>query len=100
MSSKSIDNDFSLTIEQVEKFNTEIDKLMYNFNEISKSDFLFFGIEDVCRITGWSKHTVETLFNHPAFPCTDIGKKKLVLKPAFIKFFMDRRCRDNEIYWR
>lgn len=91
---------FSISIEQIEKLNQEISSLKSSFSEFDNQDFLFFTIDDVCRLTGWAKHTVENLFNHPAFPCTDLGKKKLVLKPAFIKFFMERRCRDDEVYWR
>ena len=76
-------NDFTISLQEFEKMNTEIERYKANMNR-----------------TGWSKHTVETLFNNPSFPCTDIGKSKLVLKTAFIKFFSERRCRDNEAYWK
>ena len=93
-------SNFSISLEQIEKLNAEINSLKSFFDELESQDFLFFSIDDVCKLTGWAKHTVESLFNHPAFPCTDLGKRKLVLKPAFIKFFMERRCRDDEKYWR
>lgn len=89
--------DFSVTLKDIQTLNEQVSLLKGNMETLSND--LFLSIKDVQNITNWSKKTVETLFNHPAFPCTDLGKSKLVLKPAFIKFFMDRRCRDNEDYW-
>lgn len=99
MKAIEIKNDFTLSLEEIKELNNEISKFKANIESFGNDECLFFDTDDIRKITGWSKHTVETLFNHPAFPCTDIGKKKLVLKTAFIQFFMDRRCRDNEEYW-
>ncbi|MFR5877081.1 MAG: hypothetical protein ACLUFN_11405 [Eubacterium sp.] len=100
MSAIKLDNDFSLSLQDIKELNNEISKFQSNIESLGKDNVLFFDTADVREITGWSKKTVEDLFNHPAFPATDIGKRKLVLKVAFIKFFMDRRCRDNEDYWK
>lgn len=93
-------NDFALSLEDIKKLNDELSEFKSNIDSFSNDDILFFDANDIRKITGWSKHTIETLFNNPAFPSTDIGKKKLVLKTAFIKFFMERRCKDNQIYWK
>ena len=100
MSKKECDSDFVLSLKDVKELNEAMMILQMNLEKIGKDDSLFFNTNDVREITGWSKKTVEDLFNHPAFPCSDIGKRKLVLKFAFVKFFMERRCRDNEDYWR
>lgn len=91
---------FTLTLEEIQKLNEEISSFQETLEKLGTDDTLFFDTEDVRKVTGWSKKTVEDLFNHPAFPATDIGKRKLVLKPAFIRFFMDRRCKSDEKYWR
>ena len=90
--------DFSVTLKDIQILNEQVELLKGNMEALN--DDLFLSIKDVQNITNWSKKTVETLFNHPAFPCTDLGKSKLVLKTAFIKFFMDRRCREDEAYWK
>ena len=100
MEATKVNNDFSLSLKEIKEINEEISKFLSNAEKLENEDVLFFDTSDVRRITGWSKKTVEDLFNHPAFPCTEIGKRKLVLKISFIKFFMDRRCRDNEDYWK
>ena len=92
-------SNFSLAIQEIEKLNEKIVELKGNYESVASSEIIFLSIEDVRKITGWSKHTVETLFNNPAFPSTDIGKTKLVLSFAFIDFFMKRRCKDEEMYW-
>lgn len=96
----NIKNDFTISLQEFEKINNEIERFKSNMENINANNVFFFSQEDVRNITGWSKHTVETLFNNPTFPCTDIGKSKLVLKSAFIKFFSERRCKDNELYWK
>lgn len=95
-----IQKDFVLSLEQIQKLNEEISKFQETIERLGTDDTLFFDTNDIMRITRWSKHTVETLFNNPSFPCTDLGKRKLILKTAFIDFFMKRRCKDNEMYWK
>ena len=100
MTAIKVNNNYSLTLEEIKELNNEISKFQNNIESLGKENDLFFDTNDVREITGWSKKTVEDLFNNPVFPCCDIGKRKLVLKFAFVKFFMDRRCRDNEDYWK
>ena len=90
-------NDFTISLRDLEKLNAEIER--YKANVESIDEILFYDIQDVMKITGWSKKTVESLFLNSAFPCSDIGKRKLVLKTAFINFFSERRCKDNQAYW-
>lgn len=100
MKAIKIDDNFTLSLEAIKELNKELSNFQSNIENLSKKDTLFLDTADVRKITGWSKKTVEDLFNQPAFPATDIGKRKLVLKVAFIKFFMERRCKDNEDYWK
>lgn len=100
MTAIKVNNNYSLTLEEIKALNKEISDFQNSIESLGNEATLFFDTADVRRITGWSKKTVEDLFNHPAFPCTDIGKRKLILKTAFVKFFMERRCRDNEDYWK
>lgn len=60
----------------------------------------FLDIEKVCKITGWSRTIVQYMFNDPAFPYCNYGKKKLVEEHAFIKFFSARHDKYEELYWR
>lgn len=100
MEAIKFNNDYSLSLQEIKELNKEIADFQNSIESLGKENVLFFDTADIRNITGWSKKTVEDLFNNPAFPCTDIGKRKLVLKTAFIKFFMERRCRDNEDYWK
>lgn len=84
----------------VQTMNAEIDKFKKNMNDIDSDNSLFYSIEDIQKMTGWSKRTVENLFNNPAFPSTDIGRKKLILKFRFIDFFSTRRAKSEQKYWR
>ena len=60
----------------------------------------FLSIDDVASLLGWSKKTVQKLFNDPKFPMTDYGKGKRVLEPAFIEYFSVRREKSKDRYWR
>ena len=93
------ENDLVLPLDAVKEMNKQLETLDKNYKIIFSED-LFFSIQDVIRITNWSKKTVEDLFNNPAFPATDFGKKKLVLKSAFIEFFSVKRCRADKDYWK
>lgn len=64
------------------------------------SDIVFLTIKDVIKITGYSKKTVELLFNDPDFPSCDFGKKKIVEKNAFLQYFSKRHQKDRSKYWR
>lgn len=60
------------------------DERMKNFFE----NACFLTVEDVMKLTGYSKPTVLSLFNREDFPCFDLGKKKLVSNFAFWSYFM------------
>ena len=84
--------DLSTMAEEIEDLNNELSKLHSNMKNID-NDIVFYTIKDVMDLTGWSKRTCENLFLHPDFPSCDFGKSKIVLKPAFVQFFMTRRER-------
>ena len=62
-------------------------------------EVIMYSINDVIRITGWSRKVVQRLFNDPKFPAVDYGKAKLVEAHAFIEFMSVRHERDKEEYW-
>ena len=72
------ENDLVLPLDAVKEMNKQLETLDKNYKIIFSED----------------------LFNNPAFPATDLGKKKLVLKSAFIEFFSVKRCRADKDYWK
>jgi hypothetical protein len=76
------------------------------WNEVSRlgriyvsSEVIMYSIEDVVRITRWSKKVVQNLFNDPSFPSVNYGKHKLVENHALMQFFSVRREKEFEQYW-
>ena len=64
------------------------------------SEVEFYGIDECCKMLKWSEATVQKMFNDPAFPSSDFGKRKVVLKHAFIQYFMVRHEREKEKFWK
>lgn len=87
--------DFNMFQEHI----AQIQNVYQVLDSLESKKNLFYTIDDVIKITGWSKKTVQDLFNHPAFPCTNFGKQKLVLIPAFVSFFMERRDKNEQSHW-
>ncbi|MCD7722516.1 MAG: helix-turn-helix domain-containing protein [Clostridiales bacterium] len=48
----------------------------------------FLTVDDVAALTGWSKTVVKALFNRQDFPSCDYGKSKIILRQAFLEYFM------------
>lgn len=90
--------DIVLTIPALLELQKQIEEISRNINNQVVNN-LFFNIEDVMKMTGWSRKTVEKLFRHPEFPSTDLGKKQLVLKTAFINFFSVKRKSSERNTW-
>lgn len=51
------------------------------------SAIAFLSVEDVMKLTGWGRNTVNKLFDEPDFPCCDFGKEKKAEIHAVIKYF-------------
>ena len=64
------------------------------------SEVRFYTIENVQEMTGWSKKTVQKLFNDPRFPASDYGRIKVVEAHAMIDYFSKRHEKDSERYWQ
>lgn len=64
------------------------------------TEVLFYSIDEVKKLLGWSEMTVQKLFNDPNFPSTDFGKRKVVEAHALIKYFSIRHEKKREKYWR
>ena len=47
----------------------------------------FLTVEDVSKLTGIGLPQVREIFRRPDFPCTDYGKRKVVMLKAFVDYF-------------
>lgn len=73
----------------IKEINEDIQIMELNSKTINNE--CFYTVEDVVKLTGYSKPTVLGLFNITDFPACTIGKRKLVKKSAFWKFFNKER---------
>lgn len=64
------------------------------------SDVVFYTIDDLISLLGWSRAVVQKLFNDPKFPAVDFGRHKVVEKHALIQYFSVRREKAYDNYWR
>lgn len=71
--------------EQLEKAKSILRILQDIDNQILKLQFI--SIQDFQNITGWSKPTVQDLYNRPDFPSCDYGKEKKAEIHAIIEYF-------------
>lgn len=58
----------------------------------------FYNVEDIMRMTSWSRHTVLKMFENDSFPGCNYGKNLIVEKHALIAYFSVRRskgCRNG-----
>jgi len=81
----------------------EFDALSKSINDIVEGckllneNAVFFSIKDVMALTGWSKEKTQAVFNLSDFPSCDFGKKKIVLKTAFLNW-MSKPRRRKELF--
>ncbi len=64
------------------------------------SEARFYTIENIQEMPGWSKKTVQRLFNDPRFPAADYGRIKVVEAHALIDYFSKRHEKDRERHWQ
>lgn len=84
MSAITIDID---TLEQLtEKMTTIVNKVEAIENSLLNEP-KFYTIDETAKLLGWSKTTVQELFNCKDFPCCDFGKRKVVEISALKKYF-------------
>lgn len=84
--------------------NTDLDKQLTNIKELIKTmDILdnkvdklkFIDVDELSTLTGWSKRTVQDLFNKPDFPSCDFGKEKKAEIHAVMKYFSVPRRKEK-----
>ena len=63
-------------------------------------EIVFYTIDDLIPLLGWSRAVVQKLFRDPKFPSVDFGKHKVVEKHALIQYFSVKREKAYEIFWR
>lgn len=78
-----------IEVDDMEKRIEDLKEIVNYLKEIDKEsvNLCFVGIEEMMKRTGWSKKTVQELFNRPDFPSTDFGKEKKAEIHAVIKYF-------------
>ena len=76
------------------------ENLTEQLNQLILSNKVFFTREDVMKLMGCSKSTVNDLFNDPHFPVCTLGKTQVVHRDALAAYFSHRISRENSIYWR
>lgn len=96
---RNIDQRISELRKQTEEETAEINRCMHERFVIS-SEVIMYSIDDVMKITGWSKAIVQRLFRNPAFPSIDFGKQKLVEAHALIEYMSVKHEREKDPYWR
>lgn len=69
------------------------------FATVISNEVKFYTIEDLMKMLGWSKTTVQKLFNDPNFPAANYGQRKVVESHALIEFFCTRHDKEDEPYW-
>lgn len=89
-----------MTLTLSPEIKEQIDELTTLVSELSKlettvKDVRFLKMTDVINLTGWSRSTVEKMFNRPDFPSCDYGKEKVVELTAFRKYFSEPRRKER-----
>lgn len=79
--------------EQVKELTELVEKL--SALEATVKDVRFLTMNDVIKLIGWSRSTVEKMFNRPDFPSCDYGKEKVVELTAFRKYFSEPRRKER-----
>lgn len=82
-----IDN--SAELEQIDSQIEKLKELLKLQEEVHNNviSLAFLSVEDVMKLTGWGRNTVNKLFDEPDFPCCDFGKEKKAEIHAVIKYF-------------
>lgn len=63
-------------------------------------DVIMYDVQDVMKMTGYSKKTVLKLFNDPELPKLNIGKKLLVEAHALIDYCARSHDKYEDEYWQ
>ncbi len=76
----------------------EIRNLVAELKELESAvdKICFLSITDVMKMTGWSRPTVEKMFNRPDFPSCDFGKEKIVELTALRDYFSVPRRKERD----
>lgn len=80
-----------LTTDNIFEISRELDKICLALDRLEQSgEKLIIGIDDIIKMTGWSRNTTRNFMNRPDFPLIHIGKELQVNKIAFILYTMQR----------
>jgi len=98
-------NDINGMIQDLNVLSNILDNIIEKYEVLQKLNvesklLQFYTIEDVVKMTHWSRHTVENMFNDPEFPSMNYGKEKLVEASAFMEYCSRHRDKRMSIYWR
>lgn len=78
-----------IELDDMDRKIEELKEIVNYLKQIDKEtiNLCFVGVDEMMECTGWSKKTVQNLFNRPDFPCTDFGKEKKAEIHAVINYF-------------
>lgn len=62
-------------------------------------EVIMYDVQDVMRLTGYSKKTVLKLFSDPDLPKLYIGRKALVEAHALIAYCATTRDKTEDLFW-
>ena len=63
-------------------------------------EVIMYDVQDIMRLTGYSKKTVLKLFSDPELPKLRIGKKTVVEAHALIAYCATAHDKDEDDFWR
>ena len=55
------------------------------------SEVIFYSVDDLIEMTGWSRQTVQRMFRDPEFHLLHFGRKQLIENHALIEYFSVKR---------
>ena len=78
------------------------DQILKKLELINREKVLlhFLTVDDMIKITGFSKKKVLELFSDPEFPSCDFGKAQIAEVNAVIQYFSVPRKKEYSKYWR
>ncbi len=58
------------------------------------SEVIFYSVDDLIKMTGWSRKTVQRMFRDPEFHSVQMGRKQLIENHALIEYFSVKRVKE------
>lgn len=80
-----------LTTENISEVSRELQEIATALAVLeANNDKLIIGVDEIMKMTGWSRATVRRFMNRPDFPLIKQSKELQVNKLALVKYTMQR----------